>query len=1025
MHRPRFKTPSVQGYSHINIQERSPTEHDLTDPNIEGGEDFVRHESLQEEIEEQLLLKSNPATNPETTTRPLTFAEATMSTKRGRGGRKDSIKGADASLAGPMSLESLGPFKYTFKKKKKKHNKWSPLDLLVADSASEAGSISEVGTGSSRAASPNPQSASDFASFPSSPQRSASTLVVPSSSPADDREGQFIDDADQNHKDIGESHQTPTQNTYEFAAREAKGNEIRPLIYSGVGLSDTDITCQSPTQNNFEFAAPTTQEEVASQLTHLGLNSSGVGSIYRTPTLSTFEFAAGEDKGRGHLLEEGDLCPHNPGETHKTPTQHNFDFTAPVSTSNPHTAIADLLLRRLEHECTLDPVETTTSDTEATKDRTQAAMASIAEAFVANKTPKAGDDLFDSVEWDPDLPSAAAPDSPELVETNIAAPQPRAYTTVGSIVNPNAVPQFTAPNRIQREGAGRRSLMMFMPSRPSMPSRDYESSSNFHHRDLLPPLSMQDSMHYAQQLSQSPVRPFQAQQPTSPHSSRSNMSRKQLSLTKDEVKVLKKMGGPRMVSGNISGFPTSRNCPRKSLSSTISSENKHLLGQLSPPKIFTTNQDLTLPTHLPRDSIDDGQRRNSALSGLEKMHTIQRLAKFDNPMQEVARSRLSALSVTNVLGRTVANPNGLSTSSLAIAESISRKLTAAKQGELDRGYQFPPGFGTISSTQGNPLFGAYGTSTLEPAPSVRSLGVPQPLTAGPPGQRQYLTSSANKLNTSFTQSRQLGGDMNVSTPYADHWQNSSVDPTNQVYLPSIDQQASTLLNPLAQDFGMESLISAPSHQPREPVFEGETVGSRLVDSLPISAVSKYYPRGIPYSMPGQFTALSDDMKVKMGSQNPLSAEEKTAAKRKALDDWFYGGQREYGKDTTDHINDMAHREDLRRGGTFGPIGAPPKKIIQKTPITLEEMNGMTTAEASKPLVDALFSTLLAYADETSDSESRRHLSGFQKPADFLIDDSEKGNESFFGEDWGVPPKRVGGTSRFQFSFPRASTVHWE
>ncbi|KAG0650540.1 hypothetical protein D0Z07_3072 [Hyphodiscus hymeniophilus] len=970
-HRPRFNPTDDQGYSHINIQQRADTEEVPSDPDLEE-EVFVLHGSRQEEIEEQLFEKENLATNADVPARPLTFAEATMSTKRGRVGRKNSTKGSDASLSGPMSLESLGTFKYTFKKKKKQ-TRWSAFDLSVADSAREAGSTSEVGVGagSSRAVSPNPQSFFS-ASSSSSPRRSTAINTINSANPLGSGTSQFAEEPELTFGDFGQSRKTPTRKTFEFAANGLEEGGLCRLIEGELGSKDT-------------------------------------GATYQTPKPNAFEFTAGVTKGKGkeRLIEQSDIDV-GAGDTQRTPTQNVFNSAAPVSTSAPvpSNAATHPLLSRIDHHCSSDEAEATSSDFDPMRGRKEAAMASIAEAFGTSKAPKVADDIFESIESDPDLPSESVPDSPITLEPVMSAPQPLAYTTVGSLVNPNTVPQFTAPNRIQREGAGRRPLMTFMPNRPSIPMRHSETS--YFSRDLPPTLSIQDSMHYAQQLSPSPVRLYQGQQPPSSHSSRSRMSRQQMSLTEEEMTVLKVVGGPQMMSGNVASSQANHTATSQPYSSVLPSVNKQCPGYMSPPKPLTINPDLTLPTIVPSDHIDDGQRRSNALSGLEKMQTIQRLAKFENPMQELARRRLSALSITNFLGRTVANPTGLSSSSPSTSELISHKLA----GSLDRGYQFPPpGLENASMAHANPLLEAYSSAHQAP-PSNRS-GVPQPLTAGPPGQRQYLTSGTNKMSTQPTESRQA---------HADYWQSAAVDPANQVYVPNLNPQSQTFSNMLAPNFMMDNQVVAPSHHPRDPVYEGEIVGSKLVDSLPISAVTKYYPRGLPCIMTGEFTPLSSEAKLRMSFQ---SAEEKAAARRKEVDDWFYGGQREYGKTTTDHINDMAQRENVRRGNEFGPIGPPLKSTIMKTPITQQDINTMTTAEATKPLVDAMFRTLLAYADESTDSESRRHLSGFEKPAEFLIDDSEKGNMSFFGEDWGAPPKRVGGGSRFQPALHRPSTTHWE
>jgi hypothetical protein len=846
-------------------------------------EDFIRKESLHDEIEEQLLYKIDSASGPESLARPRTFAEATMST-RPRGARKDSIKDGDPSLNGPMSLESLAPFKYTFKKKKKA-NKWFPFDLSTADSPSEVGSSSEVDIDSSRAASPNPPSTLLGSASFSSPQRSdlTSTLTIPNSTP-------------------------------------------------------------SPAK----------------------------------------------DKGRGRLIEEVETEANDIGYTHQTPTQENFRSTvlAPVPASS--SADTASFLGRIEHKCLLDELNLDNNPhNEPAQNRTEAAMASIAGAFVRAKVSKVtiSNDFFDSVEWDKDRQSAAStPDSPECVTT---ASEPLAYTTVGSLVRSNALPQFTAPNRIQRGGAGRR-------PRRALKTHRCQDSSCFHPRDPPAPLSMPNSTPYTQQLAQSPVRFYQAQQPTSSNSSRSTISLQQMSLTDEEMRIFKRVGGPQMLSGNIAGSPLTRHPSKTQSTSTVQPENKNLTTGSSPANAVTNNQDVNLQTSVPANLSEDRQRRTTPLSGLEKMQTIQRLAKFDNPMQQIARSRLSRLSITNYLGRTVPSPTEPATSS----SSPAPEPKSRKQVEFNHSHQVsPPEFGTSTLFQ-----------TTQDPPVSQPSGVPQPLTAGPPGQRQYLGAGANKATAAFTDSAQFGGEMS-NTAYEDYLRETATDPRYQFYNSTLSQQ--TFNNQMPQDLNMSTSQPAAAQQTLNAAFQGEIVGYKSADTLPMSSIAKYYPKGFPSDMTGKFNPLSFKMKVKMaqipGVGEPITDEEKAEFQALERDHYWYSGQRRWGMKADDFIDELEQGLLNQRISQFGAIGPPSEPFVERKPITEEEMENMTTAQAAALAIDALFGTFLAYADETS--ESRCLLSGFERPApERLLDKSMKGIMSLFGEDWGTPLTRGGGVS---------------
>jgi len=149
---------------------------------------------------------------------------------------------------------------------------------------------------------------------------------------------------------------------------------------------------------------------------------------------------------------------------------------------------------------------------------------------------KVEDDDFDCLSWDPDLPPATTSESPEPVQIK---PQPVAYTTVGSLVDPNAKPQFAPPKRVNREGAGRAPLMTMLPG--SRYESYYQPS-----RGPPPSLNKANSMAYAQQIARSPHSAQSGGTPetsfsTFPQSSRPTPPKEDLQLTDQEREILLKM----------------------------------------------------------------------------------------------------------------------------------------------------------------------------------------------------------------------------------------------------------------------------------------------------------------------------------------------------------------------------------------------------------------------------------------------------------------------------------------------------
>lgn len=780
-HRISYPDPASSSYSHISIQ-RAPDStiaEELDASSSQTEEHFIRKDSLQTEIQDQLDYVGKLSANLQETSPPraLTFAEATMSTRKGKG-RRNSGKdddGSDATLSGPVSLESLGPFKYTFKKKKKV-SKWSPLDLSATESASEFGSNSEFG--SSRAVSPSPQNFNSTSSPP----------------------------------------------TLDF---DKPTSVITPSKVNDKALGDND---------NFEF----------------------------------------------------DVDP--------TPTQERFDLSTRV----------------FDSESGLDHIESDNSDTQSTKDREEAIMAGLSESF--GSKANIGQDAFDSLDWDPDLPTASAPDgSPEPI---VPTPKPVAYTTVGSLVDPTVVPQFTAPNRIQREGSGRRPLMSMMPTR--------HHDSYYPPRGPPPPLNIQNSMHYTQQLAQSPVsfNFSHTPPPKSANSSRSSRLSLPSTLTEQERQVLARMhgsGGPQMMAGN--GFAGAGN--GFACSGNGFAGSSHMFpgsGASVVSQSFSEKQDIGYNVKEVMDEEDSG-RSQTAIQKL-KMQTLQRLSKFENPLQDKARNFLSEFSVSK------SNPT-------AILEALIRNKESSRNpnnlGELDRGYQFPPpGLAEPTTAQSNPLYGAY-PALNDPAPKdhvpTRPPGYPQPLTAGPPGQRQYQAASkANQIPEQiWSNERQPPAfDIYASQPYSP-WNNSNTPWATQPVKPQ----------------------SGPMIDGFETTAEEYTAP---IDTLPLPVISKYYPRGFPGDMTGKVRDMEYKTRIRMGEiigEPPLPTKDEMNAKAmKDIDDAFYMGARRWGMTSDDHITE----EEERQNSTvkdFGPIG-PPKKSPAKDGITVNDKD-MTTADAVRPV----------------------------------------------------------------------------
>ena len=793
----------------------------------------------------------------------------------------------DPTLPKPRSLESVGTFRYTLKKKKKT-SKWTPFDLGVADSTSEGGSLSELGQ-LSRLPSPTPVT---------------STLISPTTIPC-------VSTFTPNSSQAGASTFPTLQGVDPVASTSVHVSTCDQLVRTGTNLASS-LTY-----------IPRTQEET---------NRAQSQDRFR-PTVADFP------KLGGRLL-----C---------------------------HPLGTDKLYYGAPNSQTIEP-------------QANEAMASSNISDNSGKDKESSSNSYDSVEWDPDLPSVSAQRQPP--DASAASTQPVTYTTVGSIVNPRAVPQFTAPNRIQREGSGRRSLL------PLIQSRQYDS---FYPHRVRSPLNIPSGLHQAHQPVQSPNH-FNISHTSPPNTLRpvrsTHLPQQIGPLMEQEKIILAQLYGttaPSMFSGNRQGSAGTAAPPNKA----------------SMPLPYSAQPSISVKDSVAKDTLGPVTNIPASIQGpvqgLEKMQTLQRLAKFENPMRSLALSRLSEFSVSKSQAATTALDNpGRALEELLRRKDQSSAVTSSKAeanthkvGKLDRDYRFPlPSTVDPSKPQANPLFGAFSPSTMRPSQdsALPQPGYPAPLTAGPPGQRQYQ-DAASKVQVGYPDNS-CGSDLRFSA-FNTHGG----------------------ANPQPQPLWSDTYNVEPIHQviPESvvPSHPGGRCNSAIQDTGSVQVIAKYYPRGLPGDMTGHVFPLSYETQKQMGQipndPEPQTREERAAKKAKELDDWFYSGQRRFAAmSVADHIRAYEDRQ-IETFNAFGPIAPGSRKPLpptQKTPINVEDSKKMSIANAAAPLLDAAFGSLLNYATNINAPDSGKVLSKFEYSPAWLLDTTETGNKSFYGEDLGLPPR---------------------
>lgn len=576
------------------------------------------------------------------------------------------------------------------------------------------------------------------------------------------------------------------------------------------------------------------------------------------------------------------------------------------------------------------------------------------------------DDVFDVEEWDPNLPAGGANNSPEPLTIE---PQRITYTTVGSVAKTDVLPVFTAPVRIQREGAGRRVPILPAPPRAN---DSYYGRNQQHGTGSGPNFGPQMA---TQQHSQYIPQQFV---PPSPF----NLTElEKFNLTDLEKKTLLESLGSSAAtarSGNIPAKPQTQQtysmpaAPLNDFSNGHFSAQRMLHEEISGPSSHLTG--------------------SSTFAGLNKMQTLQRLAQFENPAQGFAKGRLAEFKAVKMKQ----HMSDMAASSTNNSEQSSLSEHGNK-GEMFHFGNGPDPYknGLQGYTQhsgpenDNPLQASNGFSVHEytqhgygsRGPTAPP-GYPQPLTAGPPGQRQN-SIAVNRLVWN-----------------SGHNQNSE-NSQHHFNLPHVEKQYSPWTNsyggfPQQAQNTFSSVITEDNH---------------VRDTLSLAEMGKYFPAGFApgFHVRGDCRSLDDDTRLLNLGLIDNSPKTQRQMKEEKLKKWFYGGLDRFGMSIDDHIEELENRDT----GVLHPIPRP--GLADREVLSLKQVKGKTEPECAEPLIAGLFGTLVAYSDNVMLPSNRRILSKFGPSPAWALDTTENGKKSVFGDNWAAPPKRLGRDPRYQRS----------
>ncbi|KAK4125055.1 hypothetical protein N657DRAFT_351041 [Parathielavia appendiculata] len=390
--------------------------------------------------------------------------------------------------------------------------------------------------------------------------------------------------------------------------------------------------------------------------------------------------------------------------------------------------------------------------------------------------------------------------------------------------------------------------------------------------------------------------------------------------------------------------------------------------------------------NLPSPTGYEGNSSTSAEETLTSRITVKgltNLASYPNPMQKAAQNTLARARSANL--------------------DLSRPDTPSS---------LPS---TTPDLPRDRLFNTYGGTTF-------AAGPPQPLKAGPPGQRPF------KPTTLEAASRAVRIDDQIP-PTAGRYQYRS-----PVGLPSsLDMNISAILG---EDDGIgesgrpvqlsldERQYGPVSRNPPGPTGFGSTstpgqfdmptepmdgTKRKVQDTLPPGRLQQYFPGGFPSNYDGRHKPITEDWHTRQPAADDELMHETFSDRTTQINRNFYAGTEGLVRNMEQIVRDHNYR---RLENKVGVIGGERERLrgshterqgadgkMQPPVLSVEEVNNMDDADAMRPLLNMAFATLLRYKEE-SESDGSVHDAlprSFIPAEDAWIDHTEEGNKSFFSE----------------------------
>lgn len=279
-------------------------------------------------------------------------------------------------------------------------------------------------------------------------------------------------------------------------------------------------------------------------------------------------------------------------------------------------------------------------------------------------------------------------------------------------------------------------------------------------------------------------------------------------------------------------------------------------------------------------------------------------------------------------------------------------------------------------------------------------GAPQPLTAGPPGQRQYKAST---MEGTF---RALQASIQKTLPSEVDESQFDINPSSLVNfgmhsftkLPSPQRQAPDQQNKLLRQNESFNLGRLPAHNTAAAMGFPTSARPhiRVRDTKPLNYLKQYYPHGPPPGYdPTALTSVPEDNSDLLPPRShflphTIEAQKQRDNRHRAA---FYSGTDDLLKDLDERFDEIRKElwdRELGVGDSSNRATAFPadfdvpfnsSRLGKPLEISIEDVNQLQTHEAANPLLNMAYSTLARYWDNGHLLKTPMGFEKVQKPQD--------------------------------------------